>query len=671
MERSDSPDPEMYQSGASLDFEDSVFYNSSGPTPCTRKDLEEVMSVGLRPLYAYVESIQTKLDRMVGPTSSRSEMLSPITAVKSLNTLSSENTHPSSEGDGDKTRTSKDSSHRQFSSNNASSTSGDGQKIAAEPWSPTAKPNYGSSFGGRGTSSEDLGEAMQGRISKSKKSGVGVVGEFVDNMMVHHQMANLGASRHKTYNERLLCLVLSFTEWWESIEEPKRSGCTHNIVRSNAFETLCVGAIILNSFFVAYVADWEMSNLTAKSPEVFNYMEYGFVGFYTVELVLRLGVHRLYFFVNSEMRWNIFDFCLVFISLLDLLVLRLLVLNNDPGSEDKGEGSEGGNVVFLRVLRLCKMVKVMRAFRAMRFFKDLAVMLESFRNSFVALFWTFVMLGFILYVFALIFLQGMIDYLKSSGNKDDPTELELVHGQFGSMTTSMLSLYKAVTGGDDWGVYHEVIDKAGPLYSGFFIAFVFFFTFALFNILTGIFVEKAVVASAPDRDDLVLQQRRKARQDSAEFRHMCAVLDEGNTGTITWEDFEKQMRNEVMVSYMASVGLEVREVELFFHIVAGATSGAVSIDRFVEGCMQMKGSATGIDMQRQLFEMHLLHEDVKHFEHQTTKMIKACMKRLDDLSRSKAKESVESLNGVEHPPEPPSAPVLKQVRVTGDPSLSL
>merc|ERR1719313_1538748 len=119
----------------------------------------------------------------------------------------------------------------------------------------------------------------------------------------------------------------------------------------------------------------------------------------------------------------------------------------------------------------------------------------------------------------------------------------------------MLSLYKAVTGGDDWGVYHEVIDKAGPLYSGFFIAFVFFFTFALFNILTGIFVEKAVVAASPDRDDLILQQKKKAKEDAAEFRRMCHMLDESGDGLITSDEFEKRMQDEVMVAYLGTLGL--------------------------------------------------------------------------------------------------------------------
>jgi len=100
-------------------------------------------------------------------------------------------------------------------------------------------------------------------------------------------------------------------------------------------------------------------------------------------------------------------------------------------------------------------------------------------------------------------------------------------------------------------------------------------------------------------------------------------MDRDKTGRISWKDFERNMRNEVMVAYMASIGLEVHEVELFFRVVAGAaTSGEISIERFVDGCMQMKGNATGIDMQRQLFEMYLLTLEFKQFVHETKGALK-------------------------------------------------
>jgi len=162
------------------------------------------------------------------------------------------------------------------------------------------------------------------------------------------------------------------------------------------------------------------------------------------------------------------------------------------------------------------------------------------------------------------------------------------------------------------------------------------------NILTGMIVEKAVGAAAPDRDELILQQRAQSRKEASEFTHLCKMLDAEEAGNITWDGFKTHMENEAMVAYMASLGLAVHEVELFFQIVAGtAGSGGVPIDQFVDGCMQMKGGATGIDMQRQLFETNQLHatlqrveraclESIKRFERQSSQKLEVCVKRIED-----------------------------------------
>jgi hypothetical protein len=234
----------------------------------------------------------------------------------------------------------------------------------------------------------------------------------------------------------------------------------------------------------------------------------------------------------------------------------------------------------------------------------------------------------------------MAAFMIENGDDVSTTLRKDVEDTFGTMGKAMLSLYMAVTGGNDWSLYYEVISNAGGLYTGLYLFFTFFFIFAIVNILTGIFVEKAVVAASPDRDDMIIQQRRKARQDASEFRHMCQMLDAGHDGMITWEAFEGHMHDEVMVAYMASVGLEVHEVELFFKIVCGAADeGKVSIDRFVDGCMQMKGAATGIDVQKQLFEFSLLHEDVKSIHEDVKSFEVDVLKSIQQIEQAVLKQS--------------------------------
>jgi voltage-gated sodium channel len=320
-------------------------------------------------------------------------------------------------------------------------------------------------------------------------------------------------------------------------------------------------------------------------------VEKAFVAFYTIELILRVLVHRLYFFVNVDMKWNLFDFSLVTSSILAIIMEKLAT------------DSDIKDVIFLRTLRLAKLAKVFRAVRAARKFKDLAAMMESFKNSVMVFLWSIVALAFNLFLFALIFINGFNDCMAEDCiTEDDPDYAEAME-YFGSMRKSILSLYMAVTGGQDWAVYHGVIQRIGPMYECMYIFFILFFTFALFNLLTGIFVEKAVLAATPSRDERILERRQKSIDDARELGLLCSILANGDD-TITWEEFQGHMKDPDMVAYLASVGLQVNEVSLFFKMIAGSGDKTeVSIDRFVEGCMSMNGMATGVDMQRQLYEL--------------------------------------------------------------------
>ena len=48
---------------------------------------------------------------------------------------------------------------------------------------------------------------------------------------------------------------------------------------------------------------------------------------------------------------------------------------------------------------------------------------------------------------------------------------------------------------------------------------------ALFNILTGVFVERAVAASLPDREELISEERKKLQKSVQELRALFMELD--------------------------------------------------------------------------------------------------------------------------------------------------
>jgi len=402
--------------------------------------------------------------------------------------------------------------------------------------------------------------------------------------------------------------------WWIELQEPRRSGWIARCIQSRTFEVLCSLVILLNAAFTIYATNAAISDLHGQHPMFSQVAEPGFLIFYSLEIGLKLYVHRMHFFCNSDMRWNIFDVLLVAFSVYDYVTFTF-ILHEDSSTD----------MTFLRSFRLMKITRVFRMLRVLHVFQELRTMLNTLIGSFVALFWCLVMLGFILTMFGLIFVQTTMGYLVETGDALDAASRYELLDAFGSVETTMTTLFMATTGGEDWRRFYDLLQRTGDLNALLLIFYVAFFNFAVYNVLTGIFVDHTQKVAQKDRDTLILDQRRKERNDAEQLRRLCLEMDADRSGTITWMELSEQLEDEAVATFLASIGLDIQDAETFFQILASINgTEEVDIDTFVMGCLRLKGSATSIDMQSLVYETKLIHQGQDLF-------YKACISRLDTL----------------------------------------
>lgn len=60
--------------------------------------------------------------------------------------------------------------------------------------------------------------------------------------------------------------------------------------------------------------------------------------------------------------------------------------------------------------------------------------------------------------------------IQSFGSSSHGQSLSEVMAHFGSVLQTMLSLYMAVTGGNDWSLYYTMLEQMGSFYHILFIA---------------------------------------------------------------------------------------------------------------------------------------------------------------------------------------------------------
>ncbi|CAE7730453.1 Scn11a [Symbiodinium sp. CCMP2456] len=380
---------------------------------------------------------------------------------------------------------------------------------------------------------------------------------------------------------RIVREITKSLEWWSSLEEPKRSGFVYKLVESRSFWCLSIFVILVNAFSITRLIDISLAE-DAGGPGALLSVELFCLTFYIVELVLRLLVHRLYFFINDNLAWNWLDLLLVAFSIIEIIVIW------------RTDG-QSGTILYMRTLRICKVSKAVRIFRVLTAFRELAGLLENLRSSLMAMFWSLALLSFLLFLSALIFAQGVADGLSDAVfPASDAKQLG-----FDSVGDTMVLLYMSVTGGTDWHLYYDLLKMLDSFYHWLYLGFIFFFTFALFNILTATFVEKAVDASRPDRQQQMVLERRKFAEQAAELRELFSKMDRDNNGRITKDEFDECLEDGEVLSHMLSVGLDVYDAHYLFELVADQT-GQLEISRFVDGCMAVKGSASALDIQKQM-----------------------------------------------------------------------
>merc|ERR1719353_2738334 len=127
-----------------------------------------------------------------------------------------------------------------------------------------------------------------------------------------------------------------------------------------------------------------------------------------------------------------------------------------------------------------------------------------------------------------------VDVLSERVN-DEPTEnIAELKSMWGSVGSSVLSIYWSITGGQDWAdVIGPLNDETGnQIHNVVFCMFIAFATMVLMNLVTGVFVEGAARLAKEDRDKELSKMAHKV------FRQ---VDDDGNE-EISKEEFDRHLQ---------------------------------------------------------------------------------------------------------------------------------
>jgi len=206
-----------------------------------------------------------------------------------------------------------------------------------------------------------------------------------------------------------------------------------------------------------------------------DYVELGFVIFFTFELLCKVVAEDVYVFFGRDWHWNLLDTVLVVAAVLQ----RVL---------EKAYGLEMLNLTFTRNLRLFRVTRVFRVVKVVQACQSLRVMIASIFKSLDALFWVLVVLLVFKYIFAMFFMHGTVLYFESHLNSgglalsleeqqfwSTPQDhIDYIKCSWSSIDRAILTLFESITGGRDWGEVFYSLCKIGTMYGIMFVVYVYF-----------------------------------------------------------------------------------------------------------------------------------------------------------------------------------------------------
>lgn len=415
----------------------------------------------------------------------------------------------------------------------------------------------------------------------------------------------------------------TISQSWAIFTKDTRHGCSNfrrlleRVVDSTRFTCMIMAVILTNALVLGVQVEME-ARFPTWDRQTMEAVQLGFQVCFMLELALRFFAKGPAFMTGVDRDWNLFDTAVVAAGVVEMVLSRM--------------GDLKLNLSIFRVIRIVRLCRVFRIFRLITLMRELQKMAFSIFYSLRALFWSVVLMLIVMYVFGLWFTQATADYLADAQRASDQEVWmsENMVGFFGGISSSVYTLYIAVSGGISWGEVTDAVGLLGPLHVVLFLVYMTFMLFAMMNIVTGVFVETALASAQRERDFMIMEQMERRDSEARQLAAIFRDIDADGSNLVSLEEFEDAMKDPRVVAQLCGLGLSPEEARGLFRLLDLEGHQQINIDEFVAGCFRFKGAAKQLDVAMMMYENKKMVDKWNYF----IKFMKHEMKGIHMLVRN-------------------------------------
>jgi len=360
---------------------------------------------------------------------------------------------------------------------------------------------------------------------------------------------------------------------------------------------MIIGFVILLNVIFVYVelertGDHAGVLMGAKTVEnwpqldtTFGVIAHLFTAIFLLELCLKLWCLRLGFFYagGTLQKFNLFDAAIVVASVMDLWII----------SPAFGSRASGSSMQLMRLCRLMRVVRSLRVVRSFEMFSRLRHLVATVVASFFALFWSLVLLSVVMLMAALVMCQSVNLIFLDEGI---PLEFKVdFFRYFGTPSRSLWTMFE-ITFGGGWQKYaRPLVEEVSVWWSLFFIVYIAGVIFAMFRIITALFIKDTMSVAAQDAEAVIQDKMKEKARYAEKLLDVFSAADTSGDGYVTWEEFEELIQDETASTYLTTLELDPASAKLLFSMLDDGDN-RVSVQEFVKGALRLKGQARSSDV---------------------------------------------------------------------------
>eukprot|EP00930_Biecheleria_cincta_P045276 TRINITY_DN31208_c0_g1_i2.p2 TRINITY_DN31208_c0_g1~~TRINITY_DN31208_c0_g1_i2.p2 ORF type:complete len:141 (+),score=27.64 TRINITY_DN31208_c0_g1_i2:586-1008(+) len=114
--------------------------------------------------------------------------------------------------------------------------------------------------------------------------------------------------------------------------------------------------------------------------------------------------------------------------------------------------------------------------------------------------------------------------------------------------------------------------------------------------MTGVFCQSAIESSRHDHNIVVADVQRDRSRFENMLSHVFSKIDDDGSGCITISEFESHFEDQAVQAFFLALDLEAADAWTLFRCLDQDSDHGLTIAEFVDGCLQIRGTAKAIDL---------------------------------------------------------------------------